>query len=339
MKQPVKTKPKRAVASKQPRSVKPAVKAAVKRGRNGHRVLQVRSRVWYKPLTWHFRPPVPAYKPLPKARVLFWLTLKQLWAHRKLFLGIAAVYGLLNILLVRGLSGSNNLTDLKTTLDSVLNGVGGRLATAMTTFSVLLASSGSGSTATSGVYQSILLLVCSLACIWAFRQITAGNTARVRDSFYQGMYPLVPFILVFLLLSVQLIPLAVGGSLYSTVITNGIAVHLWEKLMWLALLLLSILWSLRMITASIFAVYIVTLPDMSPLRAYYSARDLVYGRRLLIWRKLIFLPIALLLIDAVIMLPLVMFATPVAVWVFFALSMASLPVVHGYLYNLYRAML
>ena len=312
---------------------------AVKHSDTGTRVLQVPQRFWYNPLTWRHRQPTPAYMPLPKARKLFAAAVGQLWRHKKLFGGIVIAYGLLNLLLVRGLSGSSDLGQLKSALDSLTHGFGGKVTSSLASFAYLLASSGSGNTATSGVYQSILLIICSLAFIWALRQVLAGHTVRVRDSFYQGMYPLVPFMFTFLLLGVQLLPLVVGGSLYSTVISNGIAVHLWEKALWLVLFIGLGLWSLRMVTATAFAIYITTLPDMTPMRAYRSARQLVYGRRLYIWRKLIFLPIVLLLIAAAIELPLILFLTPLASWIFFVLSMLALPIVHGYLYNLYREML
>ncbi len=306
---------------------------------SGARRLHAPKRIWYKPLTWRHHPVIPTYKPLPKARILFAITLKQLWQHKKLFGGIVITYGLLNLLLVRGLSGSSDLGDLKSALDSLGSGFGGKVASSLASFTYLLASSGSSNTATSGIYQSILLIICSLAFIWALRQVLASHKVRIRDSFYQGMYPLIPFMLTFLLLGIQLLPLAIGGGLYSTVISNGIAVHLWEKGLWLTLFIGLGLWSLRMITASVFAIYITTLPNMTPLHAYRSARQLVYGRRLYVWRKLIFLPVVLLLLAAVIELPLILFLTPVAEWVFFALSMLALPIVHSYLYNLYREML
>ena len=189
------------------------------------------------------------------------------------------------------------------------------------------------------MYQGILLLVCSLAFIWAFRQTLAQHKVRIRDSFYQGLYPLAVFFLVFLLLCVQLLPLILGSSLYGTVVSNGIVVYWWEKAIFIAVFAVAGLWSLRMVTASVFALYVATLPEMTPLAAYRSARKLVYGRRLLIWRKIIFLPAALLLLAALIEVPLIFLLTPVAVWVFFGLSVIALPIVHGYLYNLYREML
>lgn len=312
---------------------------AVKKSKAGTRMLQTPAVYWYSPVTWRHRPPVPRYKPLPKARKLFWAVLKQLWAHRVLFGGIVLIYGMLNLILVRSLSGSNNLTSLKGSLDGIFHGVAGKLFGSTISFTYLLATSGSGNTTTSGVYQVLLVVTCSLAFIWALRQVIAKHKARIRDSFYLGMYPIVPFVLVFLLVCVQLLPLAIGGSVYTIILNNHIAVNLFEKALALLLFLLLGLWSLRMITASIFALYVVTLPEMTPMRAYRSARQLVYGRRLLIWRKLIFLPVVMLLLSAAIELPLIYFVTPLAQWVFFAISMLSLPVVHSYLYNLYREML
>ncbi len=308
-------------------------------GRTGSRVLQVPKRVWYKPLGWRNRQPVPAYTPLPKGRLLFWRVLKQLYGHWKLFGGIVLTYGLLNLILVRGLSGSSDLSDFKSTLDSLAHGVGGKLASSFASFTYLLTTSGSGNTDTSGIYQSVLLIVCSLAFIWALRQVLAKHTVRIRDSFYQGMYPLIPFLLLFALVGLQLLPMVLGGGLYSAVITNSIAIHWWEKGIFIAIFAFGAFWSLRMITASLFALYVVTLPDMTPLQAYRSAKQLVYGRRLLIWRKLIFLPIILFLVAVAIELPLILFVTPIATWTFFILSMLALPVVHSYLYNLYREML
>ena len=94
-----------------------------------------------------------------------------------------------------------------------------------------------------------------------------------------------------------------------------------------------------MITASVFALYIVTLPDMSPFRALRSAKELVRGRRLMIWRKLILLPFVLFLGTTVVVLPFLLFLTPLTVWIFFILSTAWFAVIHSYLYTLYRELL
>jgi hypothetical protein len=315
--------------------------SSVQRSESGQRLLTASKPklVWYKPATWRYRQTVPEYKPLPEAYSLFRNVVLQLWTNKKLFGGIVLTYGVLDIVLVRGFSSGSNLASFKSTLDHTFTGSGGKLASSVLTLGYLLSGSGSGGVAQSDIYQSILLLICSLAIIWALRQVTTGRTTRVRDTFYRGMYPLIPFFLLVVLIGAQLLPLAIGGGLYNTVMTNGIAVHAWEKVFWLLLFIGLGLWSLYMITASVFALYIVTLPNMTPLRAYRSAKQLVYGRRLLIWRKIIFLPIVLILLAAIVGVPLIFFAAPLALWVFFALGVIALPVVHSYLYNLYRGML
>lgn len=317
---------KRATTSKVP--AKPAV-----------RKLKTPPRKWYNPLSWRHKPPVPKRAPLPKARKLFAASVHVLWRHKKVFLGIATIYGLLNIVLVRGFAGSSDLVQFKSLLDSVFSGVTGKIAGSFTSFIYLLASSGSSSSDASAVYQTVLTTICSLAIVWTLRQVVAERSARVRDGFYQGMYPLVQFVLVLCLLGVQLIPLVLGSNLWSTVVGGGIAVHAWEKIGWGVLCALGAIWSLRMVTASVFALYIVTLPGMTPMRAYRNARQLVYGRRLLVWRKLIFLPITLFILACAIMLPLILFLTPIAVWLFFVLTMLALPLVHSYMYHLYRGLI
>jgi len=185
----------------------------------------------------------------------------------------------------------------------------------------------------------MLLIIVSLATIWALRQVYNNNAIRVRDSFYKGVYPLVPFILVLLVIGLQLLPLLIGGTLYSIVISSGIAVGLLQELLWALLFLGFALISLYLLSSSLFALYIVTLPEMTPFKALRSARDLVRHRRWLVLRKILFLPLILLILAAVILVPLLVIVTPIASWIFLLLSLASLVVVHSYGYALYRELL
>lgn len=293
----------------------------------------------YKPFRLGKKIKPPAQAKLPSAFRLMRSALGLLKRHWKLFLGITLVYGLLTVILVRGFGGSLNLSDLKTTLKDGFGGQYGSLATGATLFSYLLGSAGSSSSPAGGVYQSLLMIIVSLATIWALRQVLAKNKIRVRDTFYSGVYPLIPFVLVLLVVGLQLIPLSIGSWLYSTVINNGIAVTALEKFIWIMLFFLLAVLSLYMICSSLFALYIVTLPNMTPMRALRSARQLVLHRRFLILRKILFMPLALLILGAIIMIPLIIFLTFAAEWIFFLLSMFVLTVVHAYMYTLYRELL
>jgi len=256
-----------------------------------------------------------------------------------LFLGIALIYGILTMVLVQSFSAGADVDSLKQQLNLGLSGSLGQLVSGISVLTVLLASSGNASNPTAGSYQFIIALTVSLAAIWAVRQTLAGNKVRLRDAFYRGMYPLVPFILVFVVVLIELVPVVIGGTIFRIIVLNGIATTTAEMLPWLALLLVLLFISMYMLCSSLFALYIVTLPDMTPLRALRSARLLVRYRRGQVFRKLLFLPVALILLAALIMLPLILFIPPLATWVFFALSMFGLVIIHAYMYVLYKALL
>jgi hypothetical protein len=203
---------------------------------------------------------------------------------------------------------------------------------------VLFGGANTSNTPNGGIYQSILLIVCSLAMIWLLRQSQAKKPIGTKLAFYRGMYPLIPFLAVMLIIGIQLLPLSIGAYLYSALV-SGIAVHGWEILLSFLLFASLAYWSLRMLTSSVFALYIVTLPEMTPLKAIRSAKELVRGRRLVVWRKLLFLPLAIVVGSSVLILPFMLFLTPVVVAVFFVLSTAWFAIVHSYLYTLYRELL
>ncbi len=268
--------------------------------------------------------------------------LKQNW---RLFLVITLIYGVLSIILVRGIGGGLDLSGIKDSIKQGTNGQYSQLATGTILFSYLLGSSGGSASADStnqasaGTYQTMLVILMSLVIIWALRQVLAKQAIKARDAFYNGMYPLVQFILVLLVIGLQLMPMLIGAWIYGSVIGNSLANTGLEKFLWLLLFFALTVASIFMISSSIFAAYIVTLPNMTPLKALRSAKALVKNRRWLVIRKVLFLPLAILVIAAVIMIPLILILTPVAEWVFFALSMFGLVVVHSYMYSLYRELL
>ena len=284
--------------------------------------------------------------PRPAVQGSFQLLARSIGTLRKrkrFFAGIVVVYLILTIVLVKGFGVGSGIGDLKDTLTELFQGEFSQITTGVSLFAVLLGNLSSAPSDQANVYQSVLLITTSLAIIWALRQSLSSENAKlklqVRDAFYKGMYPLVPFVLVLLVIGIQLIPVAIGSFIYNAVIGGGLAVTAAEKVLWILLVAGFLLLSLYMVTSSLFALYIVTLPDMRPMQALRSARDLVRHRRWMIMRKVVFLPIALLVIAATITIPLIMVAPDIAEWVFFVLSMAGLVVFHSYLYTLYRELL
>jgi hypothetical protein len=276
---------------------------------------------------------------LPSVWRLSQKTLAVLASRWRLFVGIALVYALLSILLVRGFSAGADVNSLKQQLGLGLSGNAGQLVTGLSVFTALIASSGNSSDPAAGTYQVFLWLIASLAIIWAVRQTMAGKRIKIRDAFYKGMYPLIPFVLVLVIIMLQTIPLLLGGSLYALVTATGIAIYANEKILW-AILCLILAWtSVYMLCSSVFAMYIVTLPDMTPRKALRSARDLVRYRRAPVLRKVLFMPIAIGIAILLLTLPSIFFAPAFAPWFFFALATFSLVVFHAYMYVLYKELL
>ena len=276
---------------------------------------------------------------LPNVWILTKKSADIIWQNKRLFLGIIIIYGLLNLIFVQGLSNSTDISSLKSSLGHVLTGSLGAFTSSLNVFLILLGSTGSSSSPTAAPYQFILGLTTSLAIIWALRHVLAGTKVSIRDAFYRGMYPLVPFILVLLVICIQLVPFVIGSLLYSTAMSGGIAVAVIEKLFWIVIFILLALWSLYMVSSSVFALYIVTLNDMTPIKALRSARQLVRHRRWSVLRKILCLPIILLIVAGIIMLPIIIILTPLAQWVFLLISMTALVAVHTYMYTLYRELL
>jgi hypothetical protein len=266
-------------------------------------------------------------------------TFRTIFSNKKFFILIVLTYAVCSYAFIRSSSSIVDVVNLKETYRSILGQTGG-LASNLALFGVLVGS-GASSAGTAGMYQIIFWLIFSLALIYGLRQIFSNSKDKpsYKKAFYEGMGPIIPFILVLFVVGLQLLPLSIGSSLYSTVVSGGIAVTTLEKTLWLIMLLSLCLLTLYMITSSIFALYIVTLPDMTPMKALRSARELVRYRRWSVMRKVIALPIFLLLIFALVVIPLIAFVPSFAEITFFILTLLILPFVHTYIYSLYRELL
>lgn len=276
-------------------------------------------------------------KRLPNAFKLFWASLLLINEHWRVFFSLTFIYGIASLVLVHGLNNGTDLNAIKTASD--LNYHGNKVIGGLSVFNYLLGGNGTSGTNLAGIYRAILILVGSLAVVWILRQLYAGVRVSARDGLYKGMYPLIPVTVVLFFIFLQSVPLLAASTIYVNVINSGIAVNLWQKIAWAVACIVVALPSLYMFCSSLFALYIVTLPDMTPRRALRSAKELVRFRRLNVARKVLFLPLAMIVVAGLIMLPIIWFFTSAAEWIFFALSIFAIFYLHTYLYTLYREML
>lgn len=260
--------------------------------------------------------------------------------HWEVFGGVLLIYALLNIVLIGGINGGGDLQAIKDGLGEVFTGQLGKLSTGLTLFTFLV-TTGTGTTA-SGVasaYQTMLLVMVSLVLIWVFRQLYAGHTVRIRDGFYRGMHPLVPFIVVLFWIGLQLLPALTGAFLYQSLVSGGILTVLWHQVIACGVSFVLVGVTVYWLCSSLFALYVVTLPEMTPWAAIKSAKEIVKFRRANVLRKLLFLVVAIFILAALVMVPIALFATAAAIPVFFVLTVITVGLVHSYCYALYRELI
>lgn len=276
----------------------------------------------------------------PNSFKLTWQTIVTIRRFWKAFVGIVLVYLILNVVFASGLSNLGSaVRDIKFNLSDQSISTAHPVIKALGGFGTLVVSAGSSGSGVAAVLQSVLFIIESLVIIWALRQLLAGKAIRVKQAYYHSMYPLIPFILVLVVIVIQLLPITLGATVFTFVFTGALtnlAIANW--LTAFAFLLLA-LWSFYMLTASVFALYVVTLPEMEPRSALRSARNLVRYRRRVIFPKILFLPAAIFAMMGLIIIPLIIYASFLVAPAFYILSMLAVLFAHTYLYSLYRSLI
>ena len=265
-------------------------------------------------------------------------TFRLMWANKKNMLFFILVYGLLYLLLVRGLFSPINIDDLRFEIESA-TGSGDNFSANTTVFGRLVGSLTVGVTGQQGVYQVLLVVISALAMIWLYRQQQVGNTVSVRQAFYRGMYPLVPFLLIIGVMILQLLPAIIGNFMYSVSVGGGIAVGSVERFIWLLLYLSLLLFSFYLISSSVIGLLVVTLPEMTPMRALRKAKELVRFRRFSVFVRFASLILIIGLCFIAIIFPSLYLPALVTHVLFLLVSILALPFIVGYLFVLYRELL
>jgi hypothetical protein len=280
---------------------------------------------------------VKARQPLPGSFRLSWNVFKNLGQYWKPLGGVVLVYLILNIVFASGISNASSaFSNIKTDLSAA----GGHdFWRAAGGFGSLVASSGSSGSATGSTLQSVLFVLESLVIIWALRHLLAGQAISVKQAYYRAMAPLIPFLLIIAVIIIQLLPVTIGAAVLAAIASSVLGGGSAATVISVAAFILLAAWSIYMVSASIFALYIVTLPETEPRQALRAARDLVNFRRLTVVRKVFFLPILVLAVMALIIVPLILWVSAIVPAVFYVLSMLAILFVHTYLYSLYRGLL
>ncbi len=261
-----------------------------------------------------------------------------LWSNKKFWLMFLLVYVVFNIVFIRGLSSNINLTNvssLKTEFNQVFKGSNSGLNTSFSIFLILIGSTTSATSSATNVFNFFLIIFSSMAIIWSFNQFKKLKKIKVRDAFYKGVAPVIPFLLIVLYIALQLVPMTIAAYLYNLASNNSIIGNSIGRYIWFILLVSVIFWSFYMLSSSIFSVYYVIYNQSYPVDAIKRARRLVKGIRMKVLGRLIVMIILLILAMIIIIIPSILIFNNSSSWVFYLLTILMIPIIHSYLYHLF----
>ena len=277
---------------------------------------------------------------------------KTLWQHKRLFGGVVVVYIIITVI-ISGFGTQDTYSTLADTLKESSGDVfEGNFGTVSQAGILLLTSITTGLSPDITEAQSILgglaLFFAWLTIIWLLRNTLAGHKPKLRDGIYNSGSPVLATVLVGFIMTLQLLPAAIGVIIYSAAQSSGLMESgVSAMLVWIGTGLLGIL-SIYWITSSFIALVIVTLPGMYPMQAIRSAGDLVIGRRLRVLFRLLWLAILVGFTWLLIMIPIILFDDwikqlwsaiswlPLVPLSIISMGAVTLVFVTSYIYLLYR---
>lgn len=303
-----------------------------------------KQRPKYKSFRLHKPIKPDKYKKLPSSWRLFKDSFKTIFRNWRNVFIFLFIYGVIYYLFVRATSSTLGIADMKETFKLILEDSFGVVLTSVAIFSVMISNANIANSEISTIYQFLILVIFSLAFIRMLRVIHSSSPPKklVKESFYNGMSQFVQFFLVLLIISIEFIPFILASTIANIVLSSEFIIGpLAISLLCLAAALA--LLSLYLISGSVSALYIVTLPGIDPIKAVLSSHELLALHRWSVVRKFVFLLIYLVIFNALIFIPLIIFVPVnymIAIEVLYYLSFIfSFAVTHTYLYTLYKNLL
>lgn len=247
------------------------------------------------------------------------------------------VYGLLYFVFIRVLTNVD-FNQLNASVVAVFGGGEESIATRTVAVGTLFGQSAQFDNQT-GVLFFVIAMVASLAIIWLLRALWSSRKLKVKEAYYQGMYPFVPVVLVVLVMFLQAIPFSIGTFLFQTAFDQGLAASFIEKLGFVSVLMAGIILSSYWIIGSIMAFYAATVPGKTPLESLDIAKQMLKGRRFAVLKEALIFMVVTGLMILIPMLAVIYVFSQAAVVLAAIFIVISLPWMHMFFYGLYRDLL
>lgn len=278
---------------------------------------------------------------------------QMLWIHKNTYLLLALVYSLLTVGF--GLLGSQSIYTQMSELidttapDGLLSGVMGEVGRAgiiLTT--ALSAGLSSGLSSTQQLIGVFMALYVWLTVVWLLRNQVAGKKVVLRDGLYSAGSPILGTLLMFMILLIQLIPMALAVIVavvgWQTEFIPEGAISFVVAMALALVVILTLYW----IVSTLIGLVVITLPGMRPFRSLSISGDLVIGRRLRLVYRTIWLGITVISSWAFIAVPIILFdswlsgkfdwvaSTPVIPVLILVMTVFTVIWMAAYIYLLYR---
>lgn len=297
-----------------------------------------RSEVGYKSFRLQKRIK-PELKDLPTSWQLMKQATRFIFTHKRIMFGILLVHVVVYYTLVRS-PIQPDVQSIQSAIEKAVEGSGTQINGIQNSVVTIGAVVDSTSvTQQNGMVTAGVVLIVSLAYVWALRQLHNNHSIKIRDAFYQSLAPVIPVVFIVGVLILELLPFAFASFIYSLARTGGIFVTGFEDLAFFTLTMLIGLLSFYWMTSGVIALYMVSLPGVYPFYALHSARKLVQFQRLRVFRRIIILPILFAVIYLCVLLLSIRFVPSKTFVIAELTQLLFIPFVHTYLYKLYRSML
>lgn len=163
-----------------------------------------------------------------------------------------------------------------------------------------------GLTEVQSIFLIIIFLVIWLVSIYLTRQTLASNKLKLRDAFYNALTPLISTLVVFIVMIVQAIPIMIFIIAYSAAIATDFLSTPFYALLFFLFSVVMLIISTYLLSSSIIALIVTTIPGYYPLASLKIASDTIAGRRIKFLIRIIFLLIVIAIIFVIIMLPIIL---------------------------------
>lgn len=278
---------------------------------------------------------------------------RTIWRYKKILLPLLVVYIIFYAILV-GIGSQETYGTVADALKQAggnlfSGGFGAEIGQASILF-LSVASTGltTISTESQQIFAVLLFLMLWLSVVWLLRNLLAGHKVRMRDGLYSSGSPIFATMVVVFVVLLQLLPVGIAMIGYAAASSSGLLDGGVEAMLfWVGASLLGVL-SLYWITSSLFAMVMVTLPGMYPWRALRTAGDIVFGRRIKLLLRWLWMLLAVVVLWAVVLIPFILIDLwvkslwsqigwlPIVPVVVLLLSSFTVLWVSTYIYLLYR---